>query len=224
VGTAASGVGNRSRRRFGARPGRPHVPEARERAWQSEGEPPPGQEQGAGRGRPGGKIDASKDFYRILQVGPYDGQDAIKAAYRRLLKQHHPDRSSSFDATRRMQEINEAYEVLSDPERRRAYVLLRDAYLHPRVPASPGATASPWPAYGPGTPPAYASTPMAPRPIPRWLQSLVGKLPSRPLPSWAGVVMLLIGLAVFFSLPAGTRESVMAGIAMLFARGIPVVP
>jgi hypothetical protein len=36
--------------------------------------------------------------------------------------------------------------------------------------------------------------------------------------------MLLIGLAVFFSLPAGTRESIVAGIAMLFARGIPVVP
>jgi hypothetical protein len=157
-------------------------------------------------------------------VGPYDGQDAIKAAYRRLLKLHHPDRSSSIDANRRMQEINEAYEVLSDPGRRRAYVLLRDAYLHPHIPDPPGVTASPWPTYGPSTPPAHASTPKALRPLPRWLRSLVSRLSNRPLPSWLGFVMVLIGLALFFSLPAQTRESIMAGIAMLFSHGLPIVP
>jgi len=146
VGTGARGVRKQNARPFGAMPGRPHVVRARQRVRGPEGLPPGGEDQ------PGGwhsraKIDASKDFYRILQVRPYDGQDAIKAAYRRLLKLHHPDLSSSFDATRRMQEINEAYEVLSDAERRRAYVLLREAYLHPRVPAYPDRTASFWPSY-----------------------------------------------------------------------------
>ena len=116
------------RGRSGRFPGRPHVVRARQRVRGPEGLPPGGEDQ------PGGwhsraKIDASKDFYRIPGVGPYDGQDAIKAAYRRLLKLHHPDLSRSFDATRRMQEVNEAYEVLSDAERRRAYVLLREAYF-----------------------------------------------------------------------------------------------
>ncbi|RME81086.1 MAG: J domain-containing protein [Caldilineae bacterium] len=62
---------------------------------------------------------AHKDYYRILQVDPGAEPEVIQAAYRRLARKYHPD-TGQGDA-RRMQELNEAYAVLSDPARRRAY-------------------------------------------------------------------------------------------------------
>ncbi len=59
-----------------------------------------------------------KDYYRILQVHPEASFEVIQAAYRRLARQRHPD-SGGSDAA--MQELNEAYEVLSDPVKRREY-------------------------------------------------------------------------------------------------------
>jgi serine/threonine-protein kinase len=62
-----------------------------------------------------------KDYYRILQVDPVADPEVIEAAYRRLARKHHPDSNRSADATRRMQEINEAYDVLRDPIKRTQY-------------------------------------------------------------------------------------------------------
>lgn len=61
-----------------------------------------------------------KDFYRILQVQPDADPLIIKSAYRTLMNEMkmHPDMGG---ATRRAQEINEAYDVLSDSKKRRAY-------------------------------------------------------------------------------------------------------
>jgi hypothetical protein len=67
------------------------------------------------------------DYYAILQVHPSAVPEIIQAAYKRLALIHHPDRDPSPDAVRRMALINEAYEVLSDPSRRRAYDAARDA-------------------------------------------------------------------------------------------------
>src|SRR5574342_1212079 len=69
--------------------------------------------------------DGAKDYYRILQVDPRAEHEVIEAAYRRLSRKHHPDVSGEADAGRRMRELNEAFEVLSDPARRRAYDLQR---------------------------------------------------------------------------------------------------
>ncbi len=66
-----------------------------------------------------------KDLYAILQVDPRAEPEVIEAAYRRLSRKHHPDVSAESDAGRRMRELNEAFEVLSDPARRRAYDLHR---------------------------------------------------------------------------------------------------
>jgi len=69
-----------------------------------------------------------KDYYRILGVLD-DAEDiVIKAAYRALAQKYHPDRwqGNAAEATRRMAEINAAYAVLSDPDKRRAYDATRD--------------------------------------------------------------------------------------------------
>lgn len=62
-----------------------------------------------------------RDYYDILGVSKNASQAEIKKAYRKLALEHHPDRNQSPDANDRFKEINEAYEVLSDQEKRSAY-------------------------------------------------------------------------------------------------------
>ena len=62
-----------------------------------------------------------KDYYEVLGVERSASEDEIKKAFRRLARKHHPDINQAPEAAARMQEINEAYEVLRDPERRAAY-------------------------------------------------------------------------------------------------------
>jgi molecular chaperone DnaJ len=62
------------------------------------------------------------DFYRVLGISRDASDDAIKKAYRKLVFQHHPDRNpGNAQAEPRIREINEAYEVVGDPEKRRSY-------------------------------------------------------------------------------------------------------
>ena len=61
------------------------------------------------------------DYYETLGIERNASQDDIKRAFRRLAMQYHPDRNSEPGAEARFKEINEAYEVLSDPERRATY-------------------------------------------------------------------------------------------------------
>jgi curved DNA-binding protein len=62
-----------------------------------------------------------KDYYDIMGVARGSSQEEIKRAYRKLARKYHPDVSKEPDAERRFKEVGEAYEVLSDPEKRRAY-------------------------------------------------------------------------------------------------------
>ncbi len=70
---------------------------------------------------------AKSDFYKALEVERTVDQETIKKAYRNLAMKYHPDRNpGNSQAADRMKEINEAYAILSDPEKRRLY----DVYGH----------------------------------------------------------------------------------------------
>lgn len=63
-----------------------------------------------------------KDYYKILGVDKSADKDGLKKAYRKLARKHHPDVNPGDKASEeKFKEINEAYEVLSDPEKRKKY-------------------------------------------------------------------------------------------------------
>ncbi|MDH3961446.1 MAG: DnaJ domain-containing protein, partial [Desulfuromonadales bacterium] len=63
-----------------------------------------------------------KDYYKILGVSRKDGTKEIKKAYRKLARKYHPDiNPGDSAAAQKFQDINEAHEVLSDPEKRQQY-------------------------------------------------------------------------------------------------------
>ncbi len=61
------------------------------------------------------------NYYEILEVSPNASQEIIKIAYKNLAKKYHPDTSNEKNAAEKMKRINEAYEVLSDSEKREEY-------------------------------------------------------------------------------------------------------
>jgi molecular chaperone DnaJ len=60
---------------------------------------------------------SNRDYYEILGVGRNASDDEIKAAFRKLARQYHPDVSKEPDAEEKFKEINEAYGVLSDADK-----------------------------------------------------------------------------------------------------------
>lgn len=93
-----------------------------------------------------------RDYYEVLGVPRNASADEIKRAHRRLARQWHPDRNKAPDAASRFAAIQEAYDVLSDPEKRKDY----NRFGHTRGPAGSGG-ASPgsartytWSSTGPG--------------------------------------------------------------------------
>ena len=64
---------------------------------------------------------AKKDYYEVLGLQKGASEDEIKKAFRKLAKKYHPDVSKEKDAEEKFKEINEAYEVLSDPKKKASY-------------------------------------------------------------------------------------------------------
>lgn len=75
-----------------------------------------------------------RDYYEVLGVPRSADKDAIKKAFRKLAQQFHPDVNKASEAEIRFKEINEAYQVLSDDQKRAAY----DRYGHAGLQGTPG--------------------------------------------------------------------------------------
>src|SRR5512142_490264 len=80
-----------------------------------------------------------KDYYKILGVPRNATEAEIKSAFRKLALQYHPDRNpGNKQAEEKFKEINEANEVLSDPEKRSRYDQLGDSYSSWQQRGAPG--------------------------------------------------------------------------------------
>ncbi|MEM7111394.1 MAG: molecular chaperone DnaJ [Chloroflexota bacterium] len=66
-------------------------------------------------------MSSKRDYYDVLEVGRDADKTQLKKAYRKLARQYHPDVNKEPDASERFKEINEAYEVLSDENKRARY-------------------------------------------------------------------------------------------------------
>ncbi len=80
-----------------------------------------------------------KDYYAALGLSPDADDQAIKRTYRKLAREYHPDRNpGDTQAEERFKEINEAYQVLGDQEKRKKYDALRQQYQQWQQRGSPG--------------------------------------------------------------------------------------
>lgn len=64
---------------------------------------------------------AKRDYYEILGVSKNASVDEIKKAYRKLALKHHPDKGGTKEDEAKFREVNEAYQILSDPQKRKQY-------------------------------------------------------------------------------------------------------
>lgn len=87
---------------------------------------------------------ATTDYYEVLGVPRTASAEDIRRAHRRLARQYHPDVNKSPDAGQRFAKIQEAYEVLSDPEKRRRYDQYGHAGLNASAEAAPGGPSYSW--------------------------------------------------------------------------------
>jgi molecular chaperone DnaJ len=85
---------------------------------------------------------AKRDFYEVLGVPKNASDEEIKKAYRKLAMKHHPDRNqgdSAKNAEEKFKEAKEAYEMLSDPQKKAAYDQYGHAGVDPNMRGGPGA-------------------------------------------------------------------------------------
>jgi DnaJ-class molecular chaperone len=94
---------------------------------------------------------AKRDYYETLGVGKHASQDEIRKSHRKLVRQYHPDANpNNPSAAEKFKEVQEAYDVLSDTEKRKQYDTLGHAAFDPHMGAGqpgPGAAYDPYEAF-----------------------------------------------------------------------------
>ena len=86
---------------------------------------------------------AKRDYYDVLGVSKNDSEEEIRKAFRQKAMDYHPDRNKNADSEEKFKEVNEAYHVLIDPDKRKRY----DRYGHAGVSGNGGRTASDFQGY-----------------------------------------------------------------------------
>lgn len=82
---------------------------------------------------------AKKDYYKVLEVDKKASDADIKKAFRKLARKYHPDvNPNNKEAEAKFKEINEAYEVLGDPEKRKQYDTMGDSFFEGFKPSGSG--------------------------------------------------------------------------------------
>ena len=169
-----------------------------------------------------------KDYYAILGVAPNATLEEIRLAYRKLARIYHPDLSAEIDAEDRFREVNEAYEVLANTEKRKSY----DFFVANAMSESDNETESTIRSDATKTSPVSSHTPEASQPTTQ-TQTPSDKRRLYP-PTWAILLMLLggciivsVGIGALLSLqtnePAGGAESVSVSKLMTFVSP-PYIP
>ncbi len=85
-----------------------------------------------------------RDYYEVLGVNKNSSKEEIKKAYRKLALTYHPDRNKAAGATEKFKEINEAYEILSNPQKKEAYDQFGHAAFDPRYGGAGAAGGNPF--------------------------------------------------------------------------------
>ena len=123
---------------------------------------------------------AEESYYALLQVTPTADLEIITAAYRALIRRHHPDRNPSPTADATTKRLNEAWEVLSDPAKRAEY----DRQF------AAGSSSRPAPPPRPPNRPTQETPPPRPKPSPPPRASGPEPTGGGWLVFWVGIVLL----------------------------------
>jgi hypothetical protein len=180
-----------------------------------------------------GASEIPRDYYAVLQVQPGADREVIDAAYRQLMKKHHPDVAGDdperiSEHLARARALNEAYAVLRDPEQRQRYDMNRQTYGWHQPPPSPAPDPEPAAAAPPpsGSPPGAPSgagaapTPSPASPPPPSSGTLIVRPASSGLPGPLGLLS-----AAYYLLPGpyewedGSRKELLA-VGMLPVAGV----
>jgi hypothetical protein len=175
-----------------------------------------------------------KDYYAILGLTPKATLEEIRLAYRKLARVYHPDLSSEIDAEERFREVNQAYDVLANAEKRKAYdFFINSAGSESEFDTEDVKSSKPTDTPPVNVQPRSGPAASAPASIPQKQLTPIGKKRLYP-PTWAVLLMLIggciivsVGIGAILSLqqnkPTGGAESVNVSKLMTFMSP-PIIP